>query len=119
MASSPLRRLYTHSVKSPHVYANKNAVLHPLSKIKLPPTNILKDAHMKWLISISVTAFIALPAVAANTKAPTLKETQQACELKRVTHQCSIVHESNVEKGICIDAKRYGLVCSQRKSVNQ
>ncbi|MGR5063779.1 hypothetical protein [Photobacterium sp. DNB22_13_2] len=73
---------------------------------------------MKWLISILMAAFIALPAFAVNTKTPTLKETQQACELKRVTHQCSIINESKVEKGICIDAKRYGLICSQRKSVN-
>ncbi|MCQ1060478.1 hypothetical protein LRP52_37465 [Photobacterium sp. ZSDE20] len=75
---------------------------------------------MKWLISISMAAFIAAPAMAVivQTAVPTLKDVQQACELKRVTHQCSIVNESKVEKGICIDAKRYGLICSQRKSVN-
>ncbi|MGF1703118.1 hypothetical protein L4D09_22775 [Photobacterium makurazakiensis] len=73
---------------------------------------------MKWFISISIAAFIALPAMATKTQTPALKDVQQACELKRVTHQCSIVNESKVEKGLCIDAKRYGLICSQRKSVN-
>ncbi|PSU35773.1 hypothetical protein [Photobacterium lutimaris] len=71
---------------------------------------------MKWLISMSVALFIAVPsAMAVQDSSPSLKEIQQPCKLKQVTHRCEVVTEKQTVKGICIDAKWYGLICSERK----
>ncbi|KHT65602.1 hypothetical protein RJ45_00180 [Photobacterium gaetbulicola] len=71
---------------------------------------------MKWFISMSVALLIAVPsAMAAQEASPSLAEIQQACKLKQVTHRCEVVTDKQTIKGICIDAKWYGLICSERK----
>lgn len=74
---------------------------------------------MKWLISIPVALFLSLsPAMAAQSNAPTLKDIQQACKLKQVTHRCEVISDKQTIKGICIDAQWYGLICSERKNLS-
>ena len=74
---------------------------------------------MKWLISMSVALFLFLPStMAAQSNTPTLKDVQQACKLKQVTHRCEVVTNEQTIKGICIDAQWYGLICSERKNLS-
>lgn len=86
-------------------------------KLKLSKTTASKKgATMKWFMFMSVALSIAVPtAMAAQDPSPSLKDIQQPCKLKQVTHRCEIVTDKQTIKGICIDAKRYGLICSERK----
>ncbi|GAB3522591.1 hypothetical protein ACQKP8_02940 [Photobacterium alginatilyticum] len=75
---------------------------------------------MKWLISTSVALFLLSPhAIAAQSTEPNLKDIQQACKLKQVTHRCEVVNTEKNITGICIDAQWYGLICSERKNLSK
>ncbi|MCW8329171.1 hypothetical protein MD588_10170 [Photobacterium sp. SDRW27] len=75
---------------------------------------------MKWFISTSVALLLLLPqAMAAQSPEPSLKDIQQACKLKQVTHRCEVVSSDKTIKGICIDAQWYGLICSERKNLSK
>jgi len=68
----------------------------------------------KVLASLGVGLLVFAMNINAGEGSPSLQQLKKACELEQVGYSCTIPRIQ--AKGVCIDAKWYGYICSIKQA---